>query len=1331
MIPEKVHRRAKKRLLLLLLLIALVGITPINVVYASVSVVGTSTNSYGAGTSDGRKGFYAAGRFWIFYSDGTNGGFKSSTDGSSWSAFTSIGAASNGQFVAACFDGTYVYYARTTGATNTPIYFRRGTPLANGTISWSATEQTAVSAQSGITFYGQIGVVANSGCYPFITYGRNTGTYRVAYISKSSKNDGTWTTDSGFPYALGLTTDTSWEGCQAVALTNGRIYVTYCRDYVSGGVKGWNLFGRIYDPSVGWGAKELIQANYNNGLVANSWSSVAEGDTVHIVYLRLPSTAYKLAYRKRTSDNISAAETIQTSISATSYPSISLRKFGGGILTCFWVTSSHIYYKNRDSSGWDDSETDWKTDTFPANYYFCSFDIDYEKRLGFVWTNKTASPYNVKFDWLETTQELGFNVFQFIGSTTQPWTGQEVTLKATWYTTGTTIIFQNYTGSAWVSLGSDTVDSDGYATLSVSHYYNSTTTYRAYINDSYYSPSIQLSWSDLHIFNTGRDFINYMVYDQQDSAHAPNIGHGMNADCIWATIGNSTATEMGLGLLNITNNGLWTSWNVTGGYNRGVDLCSNATHVFFGDVPSSGQTGHLFVFKKATHAFTTYNLQLRYAAANFAYDYANGDLWFSESNVVSPDTSCKISTLFHNGTLVRTSITTSSRRPAGSGGFIFDGYYWTLYHGDEGYLGRMKLSDRTYNEYYIADTSYQSNYLEHFCFDGSQYLYIYHYGAKVIIKFDVTSKSIVARYNTTMMGTKSPHGGGLYVNGTTTLMWIGSDTTVGRMWVWDMSQDYDNASQTNWEIAYRLASATRGPQFFSRWASTAYGYNIYSNIVNSTFLPNIEGWNPSLQHFGQPGVVDLDVRLYERDSSGSASGLLEGENITVTLDNGTLSSKAASDGWCNFTGITSGTMVSGEVYWNDLFVSSYSVELEGDTTLEIAAWVYAIDATFEGVSGSMEVVLAGNNATLSQLDWAQADYLLSFYATTNETGNHLCKVDVSNIQGTVGDPKYIKLGTTEYDSGSDYWVGTSGDLFSFYIPFASSQTANISWKARSDSGTGGGGVPSFDDAARQIESTFSTFADSIASSTYGIYNSIAEETGRTPIVYIPPYPPIPIFDGVLIKREPVIFHDRYAIRYEFLVEGDSKAHERAIGRLTLDGNRYLYRVVVVNASVEAKIQYQYNFTQRGLYAFSNNPPFLSRQIQGAQNLTTVYVNFANCSANFKKTVVVYAQVNQAVNNFMSPTKIGQLSMAFGWLIVLVVAVCVYVYSELRDRGTLKSLFYAGLSATFMVLMLNLIPAAYSLGFLDLPLGIVGISGLLVYVTFTDGGSEETTEGVQK
>jgi len=120
------------------------------------STVGTTTVSATSYPYQ-RKGFDAAGRHWVFYTDGTYFGFKSSIDGVTWSDFTKISSipAGAGWRFSVFFDGINVHYAFTSEGSGSTIYYNRGKPNADGTITWV----TGVGGEPKAVVWGMYGPV--------------------------------------------------------------------------------------------------------------------------------------------------------------------------------------------------------------------------------------------------------------------------------------------------------------------------------------------------------------------------------------------------------------------------------------------------------------------------------------------------------------------------------------------------------------------------------------------------------------------------------------------------------------------------------------------------------------------------------------------------------------------------------------------------------------------------------------------------------------------------------------------------------------------------------------------------------------------------------------------------------------------------------------------------------------------------------------------------------------------------------------------------------------------------------------------------------------------
>jgi len=359
------------------------------------STVGTSTTSAATHDPCQRKGFYANGRFWVFYSNGTYLVYKTSIDGTTWGAETVIRASTDGSDTSIWFDGTYFHYAWSSGATNVALMYRRGLPNSDGTITWSAAEQTVIAAVSTDRYRFPSICVDSTGhpwiIYRYLTTGITSGN---AYIITSSTTDGTWSTASGFPYVLNATNG-YWK-LTVVPLTSSKVLALYTIAGAVIRVRAWS--------GTAWNAEVTTTSSENGGYY---WSAVAQSDNVHLAFPQ--ASTYILIYTmfSYTSNSFGAETQIQAATTSTTATVISIDPSTNN-LYYFWEgspTANHIYYKKCVSGTWDTNPTDWitETETLTSNYKLTCFYNVYGGYIGLLYMTLTASPYNVKFAYLTIT----------------------------------------------------------------------------------------------------------------------------------------------------------------------------------------------------------------------------------------------------------------------------------------------------------------------------------------------------------------------------------------------------------------------------------------------------------------------------------------------------------------------------------------------------------------------------------------------------------------------------------------------------------------------------------------------------------------------------------------------------------------------------------------------------------------------------------------------------------------------------------------------------------------------------------------------------------------
>jgi hypothetical protein len=388
------------------------GITivfPFNNGQIDPSTVGTSTATVATWYPFQHKSFYANGRFWVFYTNGTNMVYYTSTDGTTWTVGGSspIRAATNGYQFSVWFDGTYLHYAYTSTSS---IYYRRGTPNSDGTITWSATEQTVTTTYNQ-AYYPMVSVDSNG--YVWIEYMDYTGAYYYPYVIRSGFNNGTWgTTPSGFPYQLSTTSTSGWR-VSIIPLTAGKMLAVYAYDAATVKAKKWD--------GSAWGTEVAT----TSAIYAGKYhSAVAQGDDVHLTFLK--SSGYDILYVKYTysSNSFGTETTLKAGATISSAPVLSIDTATNDLYvfaatkttgTPSGWTANHIYYVKytASTSSWG-SWTDWIDESTEVLTYadrLTCFYKDYGSKIGLEYMTKTANPYNIRFAYLTISageQEYSF-----------------------------------------------------------------------------------------------------------------------------------------------------------------------------------------------------------------------------------------------------------------------------------------------------------------------------------------------------------------------------------------------------------------------------------------------------------------------------------------------------------------------------------------------------------------------------------------------------------------------------------------------------------------------------------------------------------------------------------------------------------------------------------------------------------------------------------------------------------------------------------------------------------------------------------------------------------
>lgn len=179
-------------------------------------------------------------------------------------------------------------------------------------------------------------VSVDSNGYPYVAY-RRYSYYSYPFVTKSSFNNGTWQTASGFPYQLRTSSSWYWRA-SVLPLTEGKIYVLYNNRYTT--------YGRLWNVST-WEAEETVTTTYLQQ--PQYFSAVTEGDDIHFAFVT--TSPYNINYRKRTYGTGWGSEvTIQSSTTSTSAPVLSINTANND-LYCFWAGKSQYVDVTAERAG--------------------------------------------------------------------------------------------------------------------------------------------------------------------------------------------------------------------------------------------------------------------------------------------------------------------------------------------------------------------------------------------------------------------------------------------------------------------------------------------------------------------------------------------------------------------------------------------------------------------------------------------------------------------------------------------------------------------------------------------------------------------------------------------------------------------------------------------------------------------------------------------------------------------------------------------------------------------------------------------------------------------
>jgi hypothetical protein len=301
--------------------------------------------------------FRAAGLTWAFYK--LYGGMRYLYYRTSYNGFASgtlvvdMGASA---IFNVYFDGTYFHIGYRLYAYGPyHIFYRRATPNADGTLTYSAGWQDTGVIPAAFPWTSFLDLAADSNHYPIVSYLGTTG----LEVARCNQNDGTWTSH----VVTTISSTSSFVHSWLCPMAGGDMYVVY---QSSDG----NLSGKLRTSGT-WGSAEPIPKP--TGVHAEYfWAVSNEDDEVYVVCEGLISSTPRVYFTNRVAGVWSDAEVLYIAPYAYGYGYVSLSisvDISNGNLYIFKQDAyydANVVYKKRISGTWD---ADWTILLIPPSGY--------------------------------------------------------------------------------------------------------------------------------------------------------------------------------------------------------------------------------------------------------------------------------------------------------------------------------------------------------------------------------------------------------------------------------------------------------------------------------------------------------------------------------------------------------------------------------------------------------------------------------------------------------------------------------------------------------------------------------------------------------------------------------------------------------------------------------------------------------------------------------------------------------------------------------------------------------------------------------------------------
>jgi hypothetical protein len=325
-----------------------------------------------------KKTFFCSGnnRWYAWYYDGSNFGWKTSPDGADWTGTFTAYAASSSAFCDVWYDepNNKICVARTT-ATSGQNYYKQGTPNSDGSITWDSVSEYVFNSVDALS--SGLNVVKDSAGYPWVSYKDSANNEKVV---KATATDGSsW----GSPTTLWANRATGSERIKILPLTGGKMLAI-------SSASGLVFQSRLFDGST-WAT--AVNASTSTPYTFEYFDAVADGDNAHLVFVDGSLTVLYVKYTYGT--GWGSQETVETATLYWYHPSVTL-KSTDKVRVFYLKSATTIKYRDRDAGAWQTAVTISSTEA-SMTCLSSSFKA-FSSKFSVIWKSGASSPYNVRFE---------------------------------------------------------------------------------------------------------------------------------------------------------------------------------------------------------------------------------------------------------------------------------------------------------------------------------------------------------------------------------------------------------------------------------------------------------------------------------------------------------------------------------------------------------------------------------------------------------------------------------------------------------------------------------------------------------------------------------------------------------------------------------------------------------------------------------------------------------------------------------------------------------------------------------------------------------------------